>query len=55
MENVTESLAGRAGILELHGLSLRENVNVGEGGVICLAKDLLPLKGQHKIMPLWAI
>jgi predicted AAA+ superfamily ATPase len=32
-----------------------KNVNVGEGGVICLAKDLLPLKGQHKIIPLWAI
>jgi len=27
MENVTESLAGRAGILELHGLSLRELFN----------------------------
>jgi len=32
-----------------------KNVNVGEGGVICLAKDLLPLKGQHKIIPLWAV
>jgi len=32
-----------------------KNVNVGEGGVICLAKDLLPLKGQHKIIPLWAL
>ena len=32
-----------------------KNVNLGEGGVICLAKDLLPLKGQHKIIPLWAI
>jgi predicted AAA+ superfamily ATPase len=32
-----------------------KNVNIGEGGVVCLAKDLLPLKGQHKIIPLWAI
>ena len=32
-----------------------KNVNVGEGGVICLAKELLPLKGQHKIIPVWAI
>jgi len=32
-----------------------KNVNIGEGGVICLAKDLLPLKGQYKIIPLWAI
>jgi len=32
-----------------------KNVNIGEGGVICLAKDLLPLKGQHKIMPLWTL
>ena len=31
------------------------NVNIGEGGVICMAKDLLPLQGQHKIIPLWAI
>ena len=32
-----------------------KGVNVGEGGVVCLTKDLLPLKGQHKIIPLWAI
>jgi len=32
-----------------------KNVNIGEGGVICLAKDILPLKGPHKIIPLWAI
>jgi len=32
-----------------------KNVNIGEGGVVCLAKDLLPLKGQHKIIPLWAV
>ena len=32
-----------------------KNVNIGEGGIICLAKDLLPLTKQHKIIPLWAI
>jgi len=31
------------------------NVNIGEGGIICLAKDILPLKDKHKIIPLWAI
>ena len=30
-------------------------VNIGEGGVVCLAKDILPLKGIHKIIPLWAV
>jgi len=32
-----------------------KGVNVGEGGVICPAQELLPLKGNHKIIPLWAI
>jgi len=32
-----------------------KNVNVGEGGVVCLAKDLLPLKWQNRIIPLWAL
>ena len=32
-----------------------QNVIVGEGGIICLAKDLLPLKGRHKVIPLWAV
>ena len=32
-----------------------KNVDIGEGGVICLASELLPLKNQHKIIPLWAI
>ena len=30
-------------------------VNIGEGGVICLASDLLPLKDQYKIIPLWTV
>jgi len=32
-----------------------KNVTAGEGGVICLAKEILPLKGNHKIIPVWAI
>jgi len=32
-----------------------KNVKIGEGGVICLAKELLPLKGKHNIIPIWAI
>ena len=32
-----------------------KNVNIGEGGIICMAKDLLPLNRKHKIIPLWAI
>jgi len=27
----------------------------GEGGVICLSKELLPLKDSDKIIPIWAI
>jgi len=27
----------------------------GEGGVVCLSKHLLPLKGNDKIIPLWAV
>ena len=30
-------------------------INVGEGGVICMAQDLLPLSQKHKIIPVWAI
>ena len=29
--------------------------HVGEGGVVCLSQSLLPLKDQHKTIPLWAI
>ena len=32
-----------------------KTVDTGEGGVICLANELLPLKGKHKIIPLWAV
>ena len=28
-----------------------KNLNIGEGGVICLANELLPLKDKHKIIP----
>ena len=32
-----------------------KGVRIGEGGVICLSPELLPLKDGHKIIPLWAI
>ena len=32
-----------------------KGVKIGDGGVICLGQDLLPLKDGHKIIPLWAI
>jgi hypothetical protein len=31
------------------------DVNIGEGGAVCLAKDFLPLNGRHKIIPFRAI
>jgi hypothetical protein len=30
-------------------------VTIGEGGIICPAKDLLPLTQKHRIIPLWAV
>jgi hypothetical protein len=30
-------------------------VDVGEGGVICLANELLPLKDKNYIIPLYMI
>lgn len=30
-------------------------IKLGEGGVICLSQNLLPLKDGHNIIPLWAI
>jgi len=32
-----------------------KNINIGEGGAICLAQELQPLTDKHKIIPLWAI
>ena len=31
------------------------NIKRGEGGVICLSKELLPLKDSDKIIPIWAL
>jgi predicted AAA+ superfamily ATPase len=36
-------------------LSDLKTVAIGEGGVICLAQDLLPLKDNHIIIPIWAV
>jgi len=32
-----------------------KNVNIGEGGVLCLSQELLPLTDKHKIIPMWAV
>jgi len=42
----------------IQGFSMLEGingVNIGEGGILCLSQDLLPLTDKHKIIPLWAI
>ena len=31
------------------------SVELGEGGVICLANELLPLQDKHKMIPVWMI
>jgi predicted AAA+ superfamily ATPase len=36
-------------------LSKIKGVNIGEGGIICLSQELLPLKDNHRIIPIWAI
>jgi predicted AAA+ superfamily ATPase len=30
-------------------------ISIGEGGIICPAANLLPLKNNHKIIPVWAV
>lgn len=32
-----------------------KNVNIGDGGVLCLSQELLPLSDKHRIIPLWAV
>jgi predicted AAA+ superfamily ATPase len=32
-----------------------KGVDVGEGGIVCLASELLPLKERNYIIPLWAV
>jgi len=36
-------------------LNAIKGVNVGEGGIVCLANEILPLKDKNYIIPLWAI
>ena len=36
-------------------LSSLKDTKIGEGGVICLSQDLLPLGEKNRIIPLWAI
>lgn len=32
-----------------------KGIKIGEGGVICMSKDILPLQDGHRIIPLWAV
>jgi len=32
-----------------------KGANIGEGGVICMAHDIMPLKDKNYIIPLWAV
>jgi predicted AAA+ superfamily ATPase len=45
----------RSDIKNFDMLSEIKGVNIGEGGVVCLASELLPLIGKNYVIPLWAI
>jgi len=32
-----------------------KGINIGEGGIVCLASEILPIKDKNYIIPLWAI
>ena len=32
-----------------------KGIQVGDGGVVCLASEILPLKDNNRIIPLWCI
>ncbi|MDR1834383.1 MAG: ATP-binding protein [Fusobacteriaceae bacterium] len=36
-------------------LSAIPGIKIGAGGIICPASELLPLQGEHKVIPLWAV
>lgn len=55
MKNITESLAGRIGILELEGLSLREITEDNFDLVFVPNKEQLSLNRQNKTIDLWDI
>jgi predicted AAA+ superfamily ATPase len=43
---------------DLKGFAMLDEIKgpkIGEGGIICLAQDILPLKSCHHIIPLWAL
>ena len=42
-------------IIHFSMLDSIKNVNIGEGGVLCLSQDLLPLSDKYRIIPLWAV
>jgi len=66
MKNVSESLAGRVGIVNFNVLEpvTREEafggleslkVRIGTGSVICMANDLLPVDEKNWYVPVWLI
>ncbi|MDR1801210.1 MAG: ATP-binding protein [Lachnospiraceae bacterium] len=49
------SAPGKDKIKNFKMLEHISTVNIGEGGVICPAADILPLDATNKVIPLWAI
>lgn len=46
------------GLSDIKHFSMLNNIKgieIGDGGVICMANDILPLKGKNYIIPLWAV
>ena len=42
-------------IIHFEVLSSLKETKIGEGGIICLSQDLLPLGEKNRIIPIWAI
>ena len=54
IEVKTDAEPGLSDIKHFSMLDSIKGVTIGEGGVICMANDILPLKGKNYIIPLWA-
>lgn len=55
IEVKTNAEPGLSDIKHFSMLDSIKGVTIGEGGVICMANDILPLKGKNYIIPLWAV
>lgn len=53
IKQTSEPKAGMIKAFEL--IDTLPTIKRGEGGIVCLSENLLPLKGDDKIIPLWAI